>query len=452
MLLRMFKKELRNKDPKEKNMYYALVDVDNCYVSCERAFRPDLVGQPVVVLSNNDGCVVARSNEAKKMGVKDGMPFFQLKDLFPNQNIHAFSSNYELYADMTRRLMNIVRNHAPEFHRYSIDEGFCLLDGIPAEQLQEWGWQLYEKIKRGLGMPVSIGIAETKTLAKVASKYAKKYLGYRHCCLIDNPEKREMALRLFPIEDVWGIGRKWSRKLKGLNVNTAYDFAAHSESWVGSYFNIVGIRTWRELNGVDCIPIDDMDMVTKKSICTSRSFPNMLRDIDDIRTHVANYAARCAEKLRAQHSVASVVGVFVDTNHFRDDLPQYGMFRTQALPTPSNSTITIVDSALQCLDMAFLPGYHYKKAGVMIMDITPADAMQTNFIDYDAERYAKLRKIDEAMDRINKMNGKETVVIGAQQYTRKGGKGKAGKFAGAIKRDNKSPYYTTRWSDIIEVE
>ena len=162
---------------------YALVDVDNCYVSCERAFRPDLIGKPVVVLSNNDGCVVARSNEAKALGVRDGMPFFQLSDLFPNTHIHAFSSNYELYADMTRRLMNIVRNASPEFHRYSIDEGFCKLDIADADDLKQWGEDLYRRIRRGLGMPVSIGIAPTKTLAKVASKFAKKYPGYHHCCV-----------------------------------------------------------------------------------------------------------------------------------------------------------------------------------------------------------------------------------------------------------------------------
>ena len=317
-------------------------------------FRPDLVGKPVVVLSNNDGCVVARSNEAKQMGIKDGTPFFQLSSLFPGQTIHAFSSNYELYADMTRRLMNMVRNASREFHRYSIDEGFCLLPEMGGETLKEWGEDLYRQIRRGLGMPVSIGIAPTKTLAKVASKFAKKYPGYHHCCLIDDDDKRETALRLFPVGDVWGIGRKWTRKLESLNVRAAYDFAAHAESWVRSYFNIVGVRTWRELNGIDCIPIDDMDMVTKKSICTSRSFPGMITDIATIRTHVANYAARCAEKLRRQHSVAAVVGVFVDTNHFRDDLPQYGMFRTITMPTPTSASVQIVASALECLDKVFL--------------------------------------------------------------------------------------------------
>ena len=393
--------------------YYALVDVDNCYVSCERSFRPDLNGKPVVVLSNNDGCVVARSNEAKALGVKAGTPAFQLPQLFPGAGLYAFSSNYELYADMTRRLMNIVRNEAPEFHRYSIDEGFCILDGMDHFDLKAWGEALHRKILHGLGMPVSIGIAPTKTLAKMASKFAKKYNGYHHCCLIDDDEKRIKAEQLFPIEDVWGIGRRWTEKLRRAQITTAYDFARQPASWVYTLFNIVGQRTWRELNGEDCIPIDDMEMATKKSICTSRSFPNMLTDKQDIRTHVANYAALCAEKLRRYHEVAGVVGVFVDTNHFRDDL--------------------------------------YKRAGVMMLDLQSERAVQADFTDYDAERYQKLRRLDKVADRINRAEGKETLVLGSQQYTRPNEKGKAAHFADAIRRDRKSPNYTTRWEDIIQV-
>ncbi len=431
--------------------YYALVDVDNCYVSCERSFRPDLNGKPVVVLSNNDGCVVARSNEAKALGVKAGTPAFQLPQLFPGAGLYAFSSNYELYADMTRRLMNIVRNEAPEFHRYSIDEGFCILDGMDHFDLKAWGEALHRKILHGLGMPVSIGIAPTKTLAKMASKFAKKYAGYHHCCLIDDDEKRIKAEQLFPIEDVWGIGRRWTEKLRRAQITTAYDFARQPASWVYTLFNIVGQRTWRELNGEDCIPIDDMEMATKKSICTSRSFPNMLTDKQDIRTHVANYAALCAEKLRRYHEVAGVVGVFVDTNHFRDDLPQYGMFRTTELPTPTSSTMRIVAAATELLDRVFFQGYHYKRAGVMMLDLQSEHAVQADLTDYDAERYQKLRCLDKVADRINRAEGKETLVLGSQQYTRPHEKGKAAHFADAIRRDRKSPNYTTRWEDIIQV-
>lgn len=438
--------------------YWALVDVDNCYVSCERSFRPDLNGKPCVVLSNNDGCVVARSNEAKRMGIKDGVPFYQLAGQFPGQTIYVFSSNYELYGDMTRRLMNIVRNSCPEFHRYSIDEGFCLLHDtqspnvhLSMSSLKAWGEDLYRRILRGLGMPVSIGIAPTKTLAKMASKFAKRYPGYRHCCVIDTDEKREKALALFPIGDVWGVGRQWKARLTSMQITTALGFASLSRSFVRSTFNVVAERTWAELNGIDCIPIDDMEQVTKKSVCTSRSFPGMLSDLQDIRTHVANYAARCAVKLRRQRSVASTVGVFIDTNHFRDDLPQYGMFRAMPLPTPSNSTQTIVHAAMEALTLAFRAGYQYKRAGVLVWGLSPANAIQTSLADYNPALYQKMRRLDATIDRINRINGSETVVLGSQQYTAKDGKGKAAHFADAIRRDRKSPNYTTRWSDIIVV-
>lgn len=435
--------------------YWALVDVDNCYVSCERAFRPDLRGKPCVVLSNNDGCVVARSNEAKALGVTDGMPYFQLARQFPGKHIYAFSSNYELYADMTRRLMNLVRRSCPEFHRYSIDEGFCVAPSQDAEALKAWGEALHQRILRGLGMPVSIGIAPTKTLAKVASKFAKRYPGYRHCCLITNDAQRRRALSLFPATDVWGIGRRWGQRLGAMGVSTALDFASLTRSFVRTTFNVVAERTWRELNGEDCIPVDDMELATKKSICTSRSFPTMLTSLDDIAPHVANYAAHCAEKLRAQHGVAGAVGTFVDTNRFRQDLPQYGMFRMKPLATPDSSTQTLVRAALDCLRSAFVQGYHYKRAGVLILDITPDSAVQTNFLDYDAERYRKRSALDEAMDRINRLEGAGTVVLAAQCYGSAArpatARGKAPRFADAVRRERKSPDYTTRWSDIIEV-
>jgi len=432
--------------------YYALVDVDNCYVSCERFFRPDLEGKPVVVLSNNDGCVVARSNEAKAMGIQAGTPFYQLSRLFPGQPIYAFSSNYELYADMTRRLMNMVRSAAPDFHRYSIDEAFCILNGMDAIELKAWGEHLRQRIYQGLGIPVSIGIAPTKTLAKIASKFAKRYPGYHHCCMIDDEEKRKKALSLFPIKDVWGIGRRWGERLMRAQVKTAWDYANKTESWVRMNFNIVGQRTWKELQGIDCIPMDDMEKATKKSICTSRSFPNMLTCLDDIKPHIANDAAKSAEKLRHFHEVASAVGVFIDTNHFREDLPQYNMFRAMTLPTPSSSTQVIVKAAMQVLDRIYYQGFHYKRAGVILLGLTADTAVQTSLWDYQPEDYDKRRRLDAVVDRINRHEGKETVILGAQQYKKKDKQGKSVHFADAIKRDHKSPNYTTRWNDIIEVK
>ena len=427
---------------------YGIIDCDNCYVSCERVFRPDLKDKPVVVLSNNDGCVVARSNEAKKMGIKAGTPYFQLAEQFPNQKIVVFSSNYELYGELTSRVVSIIRNEAPAYFRYSIDECFVYLDGMEKIDLKTWGEELHKKIKRSVGMPVSIGLAPNKTLAKMASHFAKKYQGYRHCCMIDSDEKRIKALKLYPIDEVWGIGRRYAARLEALGVKTAYDFAEHNQTWVKATFNNIVIeRTWQELNGEDCVPNEEM--AKKKSICTSRSFNGMITDLDGLRTHVSNYAARCAEKLRQQGTVASIVGVFLNTNAFREDLPQYWNFQEMQLVTPSSSTITIVKAANEVLQKLYRQGYHYKKAGVIVMGIGPNSPIQQDLFDINAEQFEKMKRLDAVIDRINKVNGTETIVLGSQQYTQKDGKGKANVFANAIKHDFKSKNPTTRWSDII---
>ena len=427
---------------------YGIIDCDNCYVSCERVFRPDLRDKPVVVLSNNDGCVVARSNEAKKMGIKAGTPYFQLAEQFPNQKIAVFSSNYELYGELTGRVVSIIRKEAPAYFRYSIDECFVYLDGMEHLDLKAWGEELHKKIKRSVGMPVSIGLAPNKTLAKMASHFAKKYQGYHHSCMIDTDEKRVKALKLYPIDEVWGIGRRYAAKLEALGVKTAYDFAEHNQTWVKATFNNIVIeRTWRELNGEDCVPNEEM--AKKKSICTSRSFNGMITDLDGLRTHVSNYAARCAEKLRQQGTVASIVGVFLNTNIFREDLPQYWNFQEMRLITLTSSTITIVKAANEVLQKLYRQGYHYKKAGVIVMGIGPNSPIQQDLFDTNAEQFEKMRKLDAVIDRINKLNGSETIVLGSQQYVQKDGKGKAQVFANAIKHDFKSKNPTTRWSDII---
>ena len=427
---------------------YGIIDCDNCYVSCERVFRPDLKDKPVVVLSNNDGCVVARSNEAKKMGIKAGTPYFQLAEQFPNQKIVVFSSNYELYGELTSRVVSIIRKEAPAYFRYSIDECFVYLDGMEKIDLKAWGEELHKKIKRNVGMPVSIGLAPNKTLAKMASHFAKKYQGYHHCCMIDSDQKRIKALKLYPIDEVWGIGRRYAARLEALGVKTAYDFAEHNQTWVKATFNNIVIeRTWRELNGEDCVPNEEM--AKKKSICTSRSFNGMITDLDGLRTHVSNYAARCAEKLRQQGTVASIVGVFLNTNAFREDLPQYWNFQEMRLVTPSSSTITIVKAANEVLQKLYRQGYHYKKAGVIVMGIGPNSPIQQDLFDINAEQFEKMKRLDAVIDRINKVNGTETIVLGSQQYTQKDGKGKANVFANAIKHDFKSKNPTTRWSDII---
>jgi len=431
-------------------MMYGILDCDNCYCSCEKVFRPDLEGQPIVVLSNNDGCVVARSNEAKAMGIKAGTPYFQLAEQFPNQKIAVFSSNYELYGELTGRIVSLISQEVPAYFRYSIDECFIYLDGMEHQDLKKWGENLHKKIKQYVGMPVSIGLAPNKTLAKMASHFAKKYQGYRHCCMIDSDEKRIKALKLYPIGDVWGIGRRYAAKLESLGVKTAYDFAAHHGDWVKLTFNNIVIqRTWRELNGEDCVPNEEL--AKKKSICTSRSFNGMISDFDSLKTQVSNYAARCAEKLRQQGTVASSVGVFLNTNAFREDLAQYWNFQEKRLLTPSSSTITITQAASDILKSIYRQGYQYKKAGVIVMNIGPDSPIQQDLFDINAEQFQKMKRLDEVIDRINRMHGSETIVLGSQQYTRKDGKGKADVFANAIKHDFRSPSPTTRWSDVIRL-
>ena len=430
---------------------YGIVDCDNCYVSCERVFRPDLNGKPVVVLSNNDGCVVARSNEAKRMGIKAGMPYYQLAEQFPNQDIAVFSSNYELYGELTGRVVEIIRKESPAYFRYSIDECFVYFNGTGELDLKGWGEKLHKRIKRSVGMPTSIGIAPNKTLAKMAGHFAKKHQGYHHCCLIDNDEKRVKALKIFPISEVWGIGRRYATRLQAMGVQTAFDFAERNLSWVRATFkNIVIERTWRELNGEDCIPNEEL--AKKKSICMSRSFNDMITDLDGLRTHVSNFAARCAEKLRQQGTVASIVGVFLHTNAFREDLPQYWNFQEMQLITPTNSSIAIVKAANNVLQKLYRQDYRYKKAGVIVMGIAPNAPIQQDFFDITAEQIEKLRRLDAVVDHLNKVNGTEFIVLGSQQYTSKGCKGKAYSFTNAIKHDFRSKNPTTRWKDIITLK
>jgi DNA polymerase V len=451
---------------------YGIVDCDNCYVSCERVFRPDLEGKPVVVLSNNDGCVVARSNEAKALGIKEGTPYYQVAEQFSDKKIAVFSSNYELYGELTSRVVSIIRQEAPAYlisdrncsrsdiktssdvsrspavFRYSIDECFVYLDGMEHINLQKWGENLHNRIWRSVCMPVSIGLAPNKTLAKIASKLAKKFEIYRHCCIIDNDANRIAALKWLPVEDVWGIGRRYAERLHALGCRTAYDFAQHHKDWVRLTFNNINIvRTWQELNGEDVVPNEQL--AKKKSICTSRSFNGMIPDKETLRTHIANYASRCAEKLRRQDTVASIVGVFVSSNPFREDLLQYWKYDELRLITPTSSTIPIVQAAAEVLDRIFVQGVQYKRAGVIVMGISPNSPIQQDLFDVTAEQIGKMKRLDEVIDRINKCYGSETIVIGAQQYTQKNGKGRAEVFANAIKHDFKSKNPTTRWSDIF---
>lgn len=422
---------------------WALVDCDSFFCSCERVFRPDLNGKPVVVLSNNDGCVVARTSEAKNLGVKMGLPYYQMLQQFPNSGIIAFSSNYRLYADMSSRVMSVLRDHAPAILQYSIDEAFLDLSGMEDLDLKKWGEELAYKVKRWTGIPVSIGIATSKTLAKVASRYAKKYSGYKKCCFIATDEQRIKALRQFAVGDVWGIGRRINKQLAPYGIMTAWDFTQKSRSWIKSKFHLPAERTWLELNGHSVIDVDTMEGNTKQSIVTSRSFPDMLDTLDDIRPHVANYAGRCAAKLRMQRSVCGVLTVFIQSNYFREDLSQYSGHASYFFTTPTSSTSELVMAASDALMRVFKPGIRYKRAGVMVTDISSGLVIQPDLFEYDADKSKRYRSISEAIDRINNILGADTVILASQQYPQKDSEGKNVKFCQAIRRALKSPDYST---------
>lgn len=420
-----------------------LIDCDNFFCSCERVFRPDLARTPIVVLSNNDGCVVARSKEVKAIGIPEGMPYYQLKERYLNSGIVAFSSNYALYGDMSSRIVSILREEAPDVIQYSIDEAFLDLRGMGHLDLHKWGEQLCKKILKWTGMPVSLGIAPTNTLAKMASKYAKKYPAYNKCCVIGTDEQREKALRLFPVGEVWGIGHRIRKRLEYIGVNTAYDFAALSKDYVRRKYHVTGERTWKELHGEPCIAIDRLDGMTKKTIVTSRSFPEMIKDPADLRSHIANYAARCALKLRRQNSVCSLVTTFIQSNHFREDLIQYDNSASYSFLTPTNTTSEIVGMATSILDTIFRKGIYYKRAGIMVSGISSADSVQPDLFEYNPQQSQKYKDLSMTLDKINGKFGADTVMLGAQQYRDKGEDGKSIKFVNAIRRALKSPEYTT---------
>ena len=379
---------------------FGLADCNNFYCSCERVFHPNLRDKPVVVLSNNDGCVVARSEESKRLGIKMGVPFYQVRDLLDKNGVAVFSSNYNLYGDMSSRVMSMLSSYFPKIYVYSIDEAFLDLSDIEdIDSVVELSRKTVKAIYKGVGIPVSLGIAPTKTLAKMASVYAKKHKGYKGVCVIDTDEKREKALKLFPIKDVWGIGRKHSKKLEYNGVKTAWDFIQKPEGWVRREMSITGLRTWKELRGESSIEIEDE--LYKKSICTSRSFPNQgLDKIEDVEEAVANFASMCSKKLREQHTVCNSIVVFAYTNRFRDDMPQTYINEIVNFDVPTNDMQEIVSKAVNALRKAWKTGsYYYKKAGVIACNIIEDNAIQGNLFDtVDRDKQSTLSKV---VDEIN---------------------------------------------------
>ena len=421
--------------------FFGLADCNNFYCSCERVFRPDLRNKPVVVLSNNDGCIVARSEESKRLGIKMGEPYFKIKDLLEKNNVAVFSSNYILYGDMSRRVMSLLSSYFPKISIYSIDEAFIDLSEISdLGYLKELSHKAVKSINKGIGIPISLGIAPTKTLAKMASVYAKKHKGYNGVCIIDNDDKREKALRLFPIGDVWGIGRKHSKRLEYNGIKTAWDFTQMSEGWVRREMSVTGLRTWKELRGESCIA--DEDMPHKKSICTSRSFPNQgLDKLEDLEEAVANFAAMCSKKLREQHTVCQTICVFAYGSRFRDDLPQNYINEIINLDVPTNDMQEIVSLAVKALKRNWKTGtYYYKKAGVVVYNIAEDKVVQGSLFDtVDRDKQASLSKV---VDEINMRNGLDTVRIAVQGYNNNW----------HIKNEHISKQYTTNIKDIIVVK
>lgn len=414
---------------------FALADCNNFYASCERVFRPDLQGKPVIVLSNNDGCAVARSNEAKALGIKMGDPLFKIRDIVEKHNVAVFSGNMALYGDMSQRVRWVLEEYAPSVEVYSIDEAFLDLRGMNDIDFDAYAKKISSECWRLTSIPVSVGIAPTKTLAKIASKLCKQYPKLRGGCYMHRAQDIEKVLRKFPIEDVWGIGRKTARKLHDRNISTAWEFTQMDEGLVRVMFGIVGLRTWQELRGIPSIEFEDT-IEAKQSICVSRSFAKEITEPGELAEQVANFAASAAEKLRAQHSACIEMMVFAYTNRFKENEPQtYGSVLV-SYPQATNDHRAIVAAAVNATREVYKKGYGYKKAGVVISKLIPeSGVVRSLFADNAAiERESRL---SSAMDAINHAFGRGAVKIGAQG-------------SGVIKSssDSQSPHYTTLWSDI----
>ncbi len=415
-----------------------LIDCNNFYVSCERVFDPSLTGRPVIILSNNDGCAISRSDEAKALGVKMGAPAFQIQELIRDQNIKVFSSNYTLYGDMSHRVMTLLESFVPEMEIYSIDEAFLFFHGIKKEILNEYGSKILSAVSKSTGIPVSLGIAPTKALTKVANKLAKKNAGSKGVYVL-YPEMIEDTLKTYPVSEVWGIGAQHAAFLKKQGIVTAFDFTCANKEWVRKHLTVVGLRLWDELQGRPRIGAGP-EIPDKKNICTSRSFGNMQTEYLPIEEATATYAARCAEKLRKQKSCARVMMVFLHTNQFRSDLPQYAKNIVITFPVPTNSTMEIVHYAREGLRKIFRTGFSYKKSGIIVSDFVPEEQIQQNLFDTsDRKKHAAIMKV---IDSINHDHGRDTLRIATQGFS----------ASWKLRQENLSRCYTTRMKDIIRVQ
>jgi DNA polymerase V len=436
---------------------FALVDCNNFYASCERVFRPELEGRPVVVLSNNDGCIIARSNEAKALGLKMGEPYFQVKELLRQHDVAVCSSNYELYGDMSRRVMWYLGQVAPELEVYSIDEAFLNLSGMThyLGDLTEYGARVRADVLQRTGIPVCVGMAPTKTLAKLANRVAKAnckvarptLAGSGVLCL-DTDDKRQEALAKVGVEDVWGVGHQYATKLYTAGYRTAADLAACPLPWARKNLGgVVGMRLVRELQGYPCLSMEPSEDggQARKSIACTRSFGKPVTEFEDIMGAVATFVSRAAEKLRRQGSVARVLTVFVSTNRYGNEPPPYTRSALVTLPVASDDTLELAAQARMLLGKVWRPGTRYKKAGVMLDGLERAGQQQLGLFELPAAVTGKRVELMGTLDALNRRFGKGAVVVGSASVRKGTG------AAWAMNREQKSPAYTTSWGELWRV-
>ena len=425
---------------------FALVDCNNFYASCERVFRPDLANRPIAVLSNNDGCVVARSAEVKALGVPMAVPYFQVKETLRAHGAAVFSSNYELYGDLSARVMTVLGGFCPEVEIYSIDEAFLGMDGF-----QDWDVQAYMRhvratVRRWTGIPVSIGVAPTKTLAKLAAGRAKKDAALGGVAVLDQDGTIQDALAHTPVGDVWGVGRRWTKRFDAMGVATALDFTKLEEPWVRARMGVTGARTQSELLGRACFDLQSQPQA-RQSCVASRSFAQPVTALDDLKDAIATFAARAAERLRAGGLVAGQVSAFVHTDRFQKQGPQYNGSATVALDDPTHLTADITRAALNALTRAYRPGLDYKKAGVMLLDLSPEGAAQPTLFAPTPADQGKAQRLQRALDALNGSGyGRGDLVrFGAAGVRANAGEG------WQLRRDHRSPRYTTEWAELRKV-
>ena len=418
----------------------ALADCNTFFASVERVFHAGLRGKPVCVLSSNDGNIVALTAEAKALGIRRGAPFFQVKDVIEKNNVAVFSGNIMLYEAMSKRVQSIMRKTVERTENYSIDEQFLYLDGYENNyDLVKLMREMVRQIALWTDIPVSVGIARTKTLAKVASKFAKKYRGYESVCMIDTEEKRRKALSMFELADIWGIGPRSFAKLQALGITTPLQFADKPGDWILRQFHKPGYQTWLELNGHPCI--DTSEIIRRRTISTSRSFGKMISDAEQLRASVATFAASCCNTLRAQESAAGSVSVFACSNRFREDLQQYSNIATMRLDSPSSDTLEITEAAIRLADRIYRPGIQFKKSGVILSDIIPG---LTHHILFDPiPKRDERAELSTAIDRMNRKYGLKAVGLAVAGY---------GNADWKNRKEHLTPNYLTDIDQIMTVD